>query len=227
MKMKVRNDTLSDLDQSPLRIVRELPSLARLVPHLPGVGMDVWASETSQKFVEAALKPNKATRDMECRLAIAQILKDVHYQHQLFPRYVSEAFNQIMPIAVLDATDDTIDLLLALGIDLNRKCNNQTLLEVVCRKSRRIYVAERLVNEGCDCSVLKGSASRKNLGLEAMRYWSMLEDWDQQNQVRNLSLAGEACKGQDPCDTKKPPDQNGDLIRGVNYLKITGIPKQT
>lgn len=112
--------------------------------------------------------------ETQCRFVIAQILKDLNYPKEPFPSYVQEALNKIMYDVICWGSDDMVDLLLSLGVDINFKHDGfkTTLLErstqgawtaeFIQKKRRkedidwrtewkwREYAAKRLIDAGCD-----------------------------------------------------------------------------
>jgi hypothetical protein len=136
-----------------------------------------YSRDSHQRMLERLLCGYGTNFETQCRLAIAQILKDLNYPREQLPSYVQTVLNVAMNRAIGLGSDDMVDLLLSLPIDVNFKYSGTTLLEratqgewtadFVDKKRRkedvhwrtgwkwREYVAKRLIDEGCDWHLLK------------------------------------------------------------------------
>jgi hypothetical protein len=82
----------TDSDGVPAEIQQRLPSLAKLKPFLklPFTG----TNETEEQFVIRFVEMNIS--ELQCRLAIAQILKDIDAAREPIPTYVTSAIAAVL-----------------------------------------------------------------------------------------------------------------------------------
>lgn len=156
----------------PADVQRQLPSLAKL--H----ALDECISEklsnrymmldkgSNREYIEATFLVQEPLIDEAlCRLAVAQILKDVNYPRSPLPGYVKAAATSVMHKMIRRAGYDTIQLLLSLGPDIDMLDHRgMSLLESICdhwyysktapERMRWEEVAKLLIDEGCDWTVL-------------------------------------------------------------------------
>jgi hypothetical protein len=79
---------------------------------------------------------------------IAQVLKE-----STSSEAYRVAVTRALDWAIMYGSDDTVDLLLSLGPDINFKSNGAELTPFQrAFKKKRNYVVKRLIDEGCDCS---------------------------------------------------------------------------
>jgi hypothetical protein len=151
----------TDSDDVPQEIRRQLPSLTQMGRHVSLSAF--WPDgNLNQVFVERLLSSEDFEDDIQdlridlrIRLGVAQILKDVDYPRMPLPPYVRGALNTIMVRFLRSIKDDTADLLLSVGVDLNTKDKNNTTLISKAVKENRGYIARRLIDEGCDWEVFE------------------------------------------------------------------------
>jgi hypothetical protein len=83
-------ESLSTDADVPDEIEQRLPSLAKLKPFFAFIGTGLTEEEFVSRFMAACRS------DLECRLAIAQILKDIDFAHEPIPKYVMNAMTAVL-----------------------------------------------------------------------------------------------------------------------------------
>jgi hypothetical protein len=167
------------------KIERKLPSIVRMVK-LIDENDNTTAEDPSDLLLKQMVEGNSRNNEDQIRLAIAQVLKDVDYPRVAFPANVQSTFNQATYDTLwTEGSDDLVNLLLSLGVDVKFKKSNLTLLHLACRgkwsaeyverKAKgedvdwrgqwiwREAICKRLIDSGCDWSCLQdGSCPRSS-----------------------------------------------------------------
>jgi len=105
-------------EEIPAEIQRRLPSLTKIRPLIDAwdANVSINAGNPAQRFVKQALALDLIGSDeLSCRLAVAQILKDVDFPREPMPSYVLRAAGEVLQERYRQRTEDIVDLLLSLS----------------------------------------------------------------------------------------------------------------
>jgi hypothetical protein len=165
-----------ELSSSSSRATTRTDSLFSLAALERTMGMALQRSDDKvgiENYIRSMLKQGGTEGDSElkCRLALAQLLKDVHSPLETPADFVIGAVSALFEEVIQSYRQDLLEILLGICVSsADRSALSQSILRRACSPQTEEF-AKRLVDEGYDWRTLK-----KKLRKDEKRDWSCSEE---------------------------------------------------